>query len=165
MVIDVNWTYCSNHFITYINMESLCGTPETNRMLYVNYVSTFFKSTPMASSFCSTFCSVPPRWPALPPHMFLSPVPKRGPHCLTSPPLLSSLSRLPLTFCDLAHNPSPERFPWFLMAENAPSVLPQFPLQMYVTALPYKTDIIGYYILLSKNSKLQNKMDSMTPFM
>ena len=37
MVMDVNQTYCSDHFTTYI--KSLCCTLETNIMLYVNYTS------------------------------------------------------------------------------------------------------------------------------
>ena len=39
MVIDVNDTYCGDHFAIYINIESLCCIPETNIMLYVNYTS------------------------------------------------------------------------------------------------------------------------------
>ena len=34
-----NWTYCGDHVKIYANIESLCCTPETNIMLYVNYTS------------------------------------------------------------------------------------------------------------------------------
>ena len=37
MLMDVNWIYCSDHFAIYIERESLCCTPETNIMLYINY--------------------------------------------------------------------------------------------------------------------------------
>ena len=30
-------TYCGDHFIMHKNIESLCCTPETNRILCVNY--------------------------------------------------------------------------------------------------------------------------------
>ena len=33
------WTYCGDHFAIYSNIESLCSTPETNTVLYVNYTS------------------------------------------------------------------------------------------------------------------------------
>ena len=36
--MHVNQTYCSDHFIIYTNIESLCYTPEIN-MLYVKYNS------------------------------------------------------------------------------------------------------------------------------
>ena len=39
MMIDVNWTYCGNHFTIYTNIELLCYTPETNIMLYGSYTS------------------------------------------------------------------------------------------------------------------------------
>ena len=39
MVTDFNQTYCGNHFAKYTTFESLCCTPETNTMLYVNYTS------------------------------------------------------------------------------------------------------------------------------
>ena len=39
MGTDVNWTYCGDHFNIYTNIESLCCTPETNVMLYVNFTS------------------------------------------------------------------------------------------------------------------------------
>ena len=39
MVMDVNETYCEDHFTAYTSIESLCCIPETNRMLYVNYTS------------------------------------------------------------------------------------------------------------------------------
>ena len=40
MVTDANQTYCDDHFAINTNIESLCGTPETNIMLcYINFVS------------------------------------------------------------------------------------------------------------------------------
>ena len=39
MVTGVSQTYCGEYFATYTNIESLCCTPETYIMLYVNYVS------------------------------------------------------------------------------------------------------------------------------
>ena len=39
----MNVNYCGANFIIYTNIESLCCTPETNTMLYVNYTSTFKK--------------------------------------------------------------------------------------------------------------------------
>lgn len=39
MTPDVNYTYQSEHFIMYIIIESLCYTPETNIILYVNNTS------------------------------------------------------------------------------------------------------------------------------
>lgn len=36
--MDVNQTYCV-HLAIYTNTEALCCTPESNRMLYVNYTS------------------------------------------------------------------------------------------------------------------------------
>lgn len=39
----VNQTYCGGHFTTHTNIESLRCTPKTNMMLYVNYISFFFK--------------------------------------------------------------------------------------------------------------------------
>ena len=41
--MDVNEAYCSQHFAIYTNIESLCQTPETNAMLYINYISNFKK--------------------------------------------------------------------------------------------------------------------------
>ena len=37
MVMDVNWTYCGDHFAIYTYVESLCHTPEINIMVYVNF--------------------------------------------------------------------------------------------------------------------------------
>ena len=37
--MHVNWTYCADHFAIYTNIESLCCTPEINKMLYVEYTS------------------------------------------------------------------------------------------------------------------------------
>ena len=32
-------TNCGDHFIMYVNVKSLCNTPETNIILYINYIS------------------------------------------------------------------------------------------------------------------------------
>ena len=37
--MDVNQTYCGDHFTIYINIKSLYCIPETNIILYVNYIS------------------------------------------------------------------------------------------------------------------------------
>ena len=37
MVMDGNWSYGCDHFIMYKNTESLCCTPETNTVSYVNF--------------------------------------------------------------------------------------------------------------------------------
>ena len=37
MVMDVNWTYCGDHFAIYTYVESLYHTPEINNMVYVNF--------------------------------------------------------------------------------------------------------------------------------
>ena len=39
MVMDINQTYCGDNFTIYTNFESLCCKPETNIMLYINYIS------------------------------------------------------------------------------------------------------------------------------
>ena len=39
MWTNVNQTYCGDHFAIYRNIESLCCTPETNIILYINYTS------------------------------------------------------------------------------------------------------------------------------
>ena len=39
MVVDVYEIYCGDRFAVYTNIGSLCCTPETNTMLYVNYTS------------------------------------------------------------------------------------------------------------------------------
>ena len=31
------YTYSGDHFVMYLHVESLCCTPETNTILYVNY--------------------------------------------------------------------------------------------------------------------------------
>ena len=36
VVMDVNETYYGDHFAIYTYIESLCGAPETNIMIYVN---------------------------------------------------------------------------------------------------------------------------------
>ena len=38
-MMDDNWLYYGDHFIMHKNIESLCCTPETNIILYVNYNS------------------------------------------------------------------------------------------------------------------------------
>ena len=42
MVIDINQTYCGDRFAICTNTESLCCTPETNIVLYVNHISNVF---------------------------------------------------------------------------------------------------------------------------
>ena len=37
MVADVNWAYCGDHFIIYVDIKSLYCTVETSIMLYANY--------------------------------------------------------------------------------------------------------------------------------
>lgn len=39
MLTDSNYTYCDEHHVRSRIAESVCCTPETNRMLYVNYNS------------------------------------------------------------------------------------------------------------------------------
>ena len=34
---NVNQTYCGGHLTIYTNVELLCCTPETDRIVYVNY--------------------------------------------------------------------------------------------------------------------------------
>ena len=41
--MDVNWTYCGDHFAMYTIIKSLCCTPETNITLYANYTLIFKK--------------------------------------------------------------------------------------------------------------------------
>ena len=36
---DGNYNYCGDHLRTYTNIESLCCTPETNRMLCQSYLT------------------------------------------------------------------------------------------------------------------------------
>ena len=36
MVTYVNWIYCGDHIAIYTNIDSLCFTPKSNTMLYVN---------------------------------------------------------------------------------------------------------------------------------
>ena len=38
-VADGSWNQHSDHFIMYVNVEPLRFTPETNVILYVNYIS------------------------------------------------------------------------------------------------------------------------------
>ena len=42
LIVMVNQTYCGGYFAIYTNIESLCGTPETNVMLYVKLKKNFF---------------------------------------------------------------------------------------------------------------------------
>ena len=42
MVTEGNYTY-SEHFVMYIIMKSLCCTPETTIILYINYTSNKIK--------------------------------------------------------------------------------------------------------------------------
>ena len=37
MGTDGYYTYSGDHFVMYLNVESLCCKPETNIILYVNY--------------------------------------------------------------------------------------------------------------------------------
>ena len=39
MGTDGYQTYCGDHFTIYANIKSLCSTPETNKIVYVNYIS------------------------------------------------------------------------------------------------------------------------------
>ena len=41
--MDVNWIYCGDRFAINPYTESLCCTPETNIILYINYISTTIK--------------------------------------------------------------------------------------------------------------------------
>ena len=38
LLMDVNYTYWSVHFTKSTNVKPFCCSPETNRMLYVNYI-------------------------------------------------------------------------------------------------------------------------------
>lgn len=40
-LIDGNHTYCGEYLVKYIIVESLCFTPETNVVLYINDISKF----------------------------------------------------------------------------------------------------------------------------
>ena len=39
MWMDINYICCGDHFTKYTNIESLCYMPETNVMLYANYIA------------------------------------------------------------------------------------------------------------------------------
>jgi len=39
MVTDGDYTYSSEHWVVYRIVKSVCCTPETNIILYVNYTS------------------------------------------------------------------------------------------------------------------------------
>ena len=54
MVTDVNQTYCGDHFGIYTNTQSLCCTPETNIMLYINYISKKRETSSFKDSFRET---------------------------------------------------------------------------------------------------------------
>ena len=53
MVTTGNKTYHGDYFIMYKNINSLCGTPETNIIMYVNYTSIKKKTALVASTVCS----------------------------------------------------------------------------------------------------------------
>ena len=36
-VTDENWTFYSDHFVVYTNMDLLCCKPETKEMLYTGF--------------------------------------------------------------------------------------------------------------------------------
>lgn len=38
-----NQAYCGDYFIMYVNIDSLCYIPETNKILYINYSWTITK--------------------------------------------------------------------------------------------------------------------------
>ena len=44
VVVGINYTYCGYYLEMYTNNKSLCGTPETNIMLYTNYFSILKKN-------------------------------------------------------------------------------------------------------------------------
>ena len=46
--MDVNQTYCNDHFTIYTDIES-CRAPDTNIMLYVNYISILKKDRKIAT--------------------------------------------------------------------------------------------------------------------
>lgn len=37
--MDINYTYCGDHFIISTYIKALCCIPETNILLYVNFMS------------------------------------------------------------------------------------------------------------------------------
>ena len=39
MVMGENWSYCSDHFIMFEAIKSLCCVSEANIILYINYYS------------------------------------------------------------------------------------------------------------------------------
>lgn len=67
MVSDGRLIYHGNHFVMYINVESQCCTPESNTILYINYISKkaekffniliFFKKVDPAGSETHAPCS------------------------------------------------------------------------------------------------------------
>ena len=54
MVMDVNQTYSGDHFAIPTNIESLCGTLETNIMSYVSYTSK--QTNKQTNQLSTTFC-------------------------------------------------------------------------------------------------------------
>lgn len=56
--MDDNWSYWSNHFITYENIDSLWCTTETNIILYTNY-SSIKKYKSIKHKFDQSFFSKP----------------------------------------------------------------------------------------------------------
>ena len=42
MGMDDHQTYCGDHFIIYVNVKLLCGTPETNILLYISSISILY---------------------------------------------------------------------------------------------------------------------------
>lgn len=100
------------------------------------------------------FCSIAHRCPASP----------RSPpsplHLYVVLSLLSYLGWLHLIFHDLTQASLPRKLPWFLKVPFCS----QSPLCKCLSLqLPYKTEVIGYYIVLSKSSKLPKRVGSMTP--
>ena len=53
MVADVNWAYCGDHFIIYVDIKSLYCTVETS-IMYVNYTLILKKSFYMNSLMSKT---------------------------------------------------------------------------------------------------------------
>lgn len=43
MMTDGNYIYYGEHLVKCIIVKSLCGIPENNITLYINYITTFFK--------------------------------------------------------------------------------------------------------------------------
>lgn len=71
VVMDINQTFCGDYFAMYTNIKSVCCTPKTNIMLYINYISIKKSQTPL--SIPCTFIG------------FYNPSRKKFPPLLTSP--------------------------------------------------------------------------------